>query len=212
MNQLGDNGAFARDTTPNSELIPFLASRENAYALYAKLIQFEASGTWNPRIETLVNNALGHVDQWFVTRSATFIRPFMAALTARSLIKYWNITNDPRVIPAIKIIADNLWSECWLPGNVAFSYTNVDTALFAPTASGYNSGGREATPDLNLLIAPLYGFLYHVTGDRLYVERGDQIFSGGVRGAWLTNAKQFNQSYFWSFDYVSWRSEAPMSR
>jgi hypothetical protein len=49
--------------------------------------------------------------------------------------------------------------------------------------------------------------MYQQTGDDTYRDRGDQVFAGGVRGAWLDGPKQFNQNYMWSFDYVKWRSQ-----
>ena len=66
---------------------------------------------------------------------------------------------------------------------------------------------KPGAPDLNLLIAPAFAWLYQRTGDTTYRDRGDQIFAGGVKGAYLDGAKQFNQSYMWSFDFVKWRSE-----
>jgi hypothetical protein len=42
-----------------------------------------------------------------------------------------------------------------------------------------------------------------------YRERGDAIFAGGVQRAWLDGAKQFNQNYMWSPDYIRWRGGAP---
>jgi hypothetical protein len=66
---------------------------------------------------------------------------------------------------------------------------------------------KPGAPDLNLLIAPAYAWLYSRTGDTTYRDRGDQIFAGGVKGAWLDGSKVFNQNYMWSFDYVKWRSE-----
>jgi len=32
-----------------------------------------------------------------------------------------------------------------------------------------------------------------------------EIFAGGVRNATLDQAKQFNQNYEFSFDYLAWR-------
>ena len=73
-----------------------------------------------------------------------------------------------------------------------------------------STDATAAAPDLNLLIAPAYAWLYRQTGDPAYRDRGDQIFAGGVKLAWL-GAKQFNQNYRWSFDYVRWRSGSPAS-
>ena len=192
-------------------LLNVSTSRENAYALYAKIMQYEAGGGLSPRAAILAENALGHISQWFVLKNSPYVRPFMVALTARALIKYWEINPDPRIISALKLAADSLWAY-WLPAQGSFKYTSVDTGAFPTTAPDYNTGGTEPAPDLNLLIAPLYGFLYHVTGDMSYLDRGDQIFLGGVNNAFMNGIKQFNQSYFWSFEYVSYRKDAPLAQ
>jgi hypothetical protein len=55
-----------------------------------------------------------------------------------------------------------------------------------------------------MLIAPAYAWFYNLTGDVSYLQKGDQIFNGGVAGAWLGGGKQFSQNYRWSFQYVEW--------
>jgi hypothetical protein len=50
-----------------------------------------------------------------------------------------------------------------------------------------------------------------LTGAERHLDRGDAIFAGGVRGAWLYAGKAFSQNYRWSFDYVKWRSQPPGS-
>jgi hypothetical protein len=67
------------------------------------------------------------------------------------------------------------------------------------------SGGTDPAPDLNLLIAPAYAWMYRQTADVTYRQQGDEIFTGGVRNATLTEDKQFNQNYEYSFDYLAWR-------
>ena len=66
--------------------------------------------------------------------------------------------------------------------------------------------------NLNLLIAPVYAWLYMRTADTIYRDRGDKVFAGGVKKAWLHGDKQFKQNYHWSFDYVKWRKEADQRR
>jgi hypothetical protein len=57
-----------------------------------------------------------------------------------------------------------------------------------------------------MLIAPMYAWLYRVTGDIKYIQEGDQIWRGGVERAWLSNGKQFNQNYRMSFLYLKYRN------
>jgi hypothetical protein len=68
-----------------------------------------------------------------------------------------------------------------------------------------NAAPPNPTADLNLLVAPMYAFLYSMTGETKYRDQGDLLFAGGVQRAWLDGSKQFNQNYWWSFDYVVWR-------
>ena len=42
-----------------------------------------------------------------------------------------------------------------------------------------------------------------------YRDPGTPSSPAGVDLAWIAGAKQFNQSYWWSFDYVKWRSGTP---
>jgi len=188
---LASNAAFARDTTAENTADPQY-SREVAYAIHA-LLQAERIGQpRRARLSRLVNDALTHVDSWFVTRSAPYVRPFMAGLTAHALIAYHSATPDPRILPALRILADGLFPALWLPQDGSFSYTDRQTP----------SGGLEAAPDLNQLIAPLYFFLGDKTGELRYYEAGGAIFAGGVAGAWLNNGKQFNQSYRWGLSLL----------
>ena len=97
--------------------------------------------------------------------------------------------------------ADWLWTNAWL---------RLDRGMFYDALNGGTDPGQGA-PDLNLLIAPMYAFLYRQTGEAKYREQGDALFAAGVDGSWLDGAKQFNQSYWWSFDYVKWRSAGAVS-
>jgi hypothetical protein len=136
-----------------------------------------------------------------VTKTAPFMQPFMVGLTSEALIMYYNLTGDSRVLPAISRAMDYLWNNLWISSAQAFLY--IDKAV---DSEGGASAVKPA-PDLNLLIAPAYAWLYHMTGDRKWIDRGDLIWVGGVMNAFLNNGKQFNQSYRWSFDYLVWRNK-----
>jgi hypothetical protein len=190
---LSQKGSFASaplDWTASTE-----SSREVAYNLEAKLLAEDVGQVDRARAQQLADQALGHYDQWFVQRNAPYLRPFMAALTAEALILWYEKTADPRVLPALKRGADSMWTTLWVADREAFRYTDRPMP----------HGGTEPAPDLNLLIAPLYGWLYKMTGDPVYCERGDAVFRGGVAGAGFNNPKHFNQNYRWSFDYLKWR-------
>jgi hypothetical protein len=174
-----------------------LASRETAYVINAYLAAQDAGDAPDPFLPTAVNYALGHIDQWFVSKTCADTMPFMVGLTMEALIGYYEHTGDTRIPPKIRLAADELWRSAWLPAGTAFYYESA--------------GDNGAAPDLNLLIAPAYAWLWQKTGLAKYLDRGDQIFSGGVLYATLSSGKQFTQNYRSSFDYVRWRSAVPRS-
>ena len=199
---LATKAAFAADTTPLSSTESVDQSREVAYAIMAYLNAELAGEPRRARLSDMVGQALNHMEQWFVTGSVPYVRPFMVALTSHALISYQEQVGDRDMLPVIQRAADWMWEHTWLPDSQSFMYTDRSV----------ESGGMEPAPDLNLLIAPLYAWVYHRTGNDLYRQRADQIFAGGVNGANLTNGKQFDQSYRWSFAYLKWRNEAPLAR
>ena len=191
-----DAAAYTRESTPLSETISADYSREVAYAILAYLDSESIGRARSPRLKQFVDQALGHLEQWFATpRARTTLKPFMVALTAQALIEYDSRVGDPRILPALKNAADQIWTRLWLEDKHCFRYAD---RLGEPD-------GMNPAPDLNLLIAPLYGWVYFKTKDPEYAIKGDKIFAGGVSQAFLGSGKQFNQNYRWSFDYVKWR-------
>jgi hypothetical protein len=124
----------------------------------------------------------------------------MVGLLGEALIQYAEKTQDPRIRPALVQTADGLWDNAWIESAGAFYYERENPHDPATKP-------RRGAVDLNLLIAPIYGWLYRETLLPRFRERGDRIFGAGVRGAWLDGGKQFSQNYRWSFDYVRWRRE-----
>jgi hypothetical protein len=192
---MSQNAAFAVDSTPLSSTAHVDYSREVAYTITSYLNAELAGLDRRERVYALKEQALDHLDQWFVSQSAPYIRPFMVALTAQALILYDEIIGDPNILPMLELAMDNVWEDMWLPNQDSFMYTD----------RYHSTGGQEPAPDLNLLIAPVYGWLYSKTGEIRHRERGDLAFAGGVKNAYLVNGKQFNQNYRWSFSYLRWR-------
>ena len=200
--QLAQNGAFMRDTTQAWETEDDLASREAAYAIMNYLNEETLGNPRRSRLGLVVSHAHGHLNQWFVSQTADYVRPFMLALTAHALISYDEQVGDASVLPALTHAADWIWTHTWLPNSKAFMYTDRNTS----------SGGQEAAPDLNMLIAPLFAWLYHQTGEQRFLDRFDAIFQGGVQHAWLVGGKQFNQNYRRMGDYMRLRTSAPLRK
>lgn len=197
---LAEQGAYARDSTPLDWTIDSTLSREVAYAIMAYLNAETLGRPRRARLLPLVEQAFGHLDQWFVAKNAPYVRPFMVSLTSHALISYFESTNDPRVIPALTVAMDWIWDHTWVAAAGAFQYTDRIV----------NPGDTDPAPDLNMLIAPVYAWLYHQTGLIRFQQRGDLVFSGGVQHAWLENGKQFNQNYRLSIEYVRLRESKPL--
>jgi RNA polymerase sigma factor (sigma-70 family) len=191
---LAEHGAYA--TGPEE----YIRGSERAEEVASQiLVQLAAAEVGHPREEwlrVLVGAALGHLDQWFVQRTATVLYPHVFGLTARALIAYDRQRHDARVLPALTQALDTLWAERWLPDSHAFVYAD---------RPGFGRTGPAG--DLSLLIAPAYAWAWERTGEQRFRERADAIFAGGVEQASIDGAKQFTQSYGWAFDYVA--SAAP---
>ncbi len=197
---LSQNASFASDGTPLEWSADASVSREVAYAIMAYLNAEAVGQPRRARLSDMIDQALGHIDQWFISKTAPYVRPFMVGITMQALIQAYDATHDSRIPNAVKTALDGLWPSMWLPDCQCFKYTNVDTS----------SGDMSPAPDLNLIVAPAYGWMYYMTGDTQYRDRGDQIFAGGVANAqtWLYLGKQFDQNYWWSPAYVAWRKAA----
>jgi hypothetical protein len=199
--ELANNSAFANEGGGAS----FRMSRETAYLIQAYLSAEELGAARHPKLPTAVNYALGHLDQWSGTETADFMQPFMVGLTCEALIRYQKKTGDQRVLPAVQRTLAWLWNKAWVAEAQAFRYIICKPGADAGGNDCVN--GSKPASDLNMLIAPAYGWVYAETGDAQFREWGDLIFSGGARGAYLAQGKQFSQNYRWSFDYVKYREE-----
>lgn len=215
LKRLRDRPPFSRPEGKEDTWARQKYSREVAYSIQSQIVAERAGYPRQAdRLTTLVELALGHIDIWVKKdyRDSDpdwhFCQPFMTGITASALIEYYERQvrlgdPDPRVIPAIERVANFIWSEMWVAdvkgtGYGAFKYVQ-------PATNGV--GSESPAPDLNLLIAPMFSWLYLQTGDAKWLQRGDDIFAGGVELADLRRVKTFNQSYRSSFDFVKWRAE-----
>jgi hypothetical protein len=220
--------AFAQDSTLTGGTFPpdygstYDGAREQAYAIKDHLDDEALGAPHRARLNELVNHAIKHHDQWFVSKIAQTnpvpgvgLMPFMVGLNMQSLIAYYEKYPDSRIPPLIRLATDELYRLAWRPTAGGFYFN-----------SAIGKSAEAAEPGLNLLIAPAYAWMYKMTGETLYRNRGDEIFAAGVhythcasspysdkalcpegltKGGYLWSGKQFNQQYVWSLDYVRWR-------
>ncbi len=193
-------------------VIDWMLSREISYGLETHLIAESLGNPRNPNFQNVVEVLFGHFDQWFLTQNAPYAQPFMVALAAEAMIDYFDATGDTRVPPLLKLAADQLWEVSWDPRSRSFWYYSNSGTPSSPVCSSESDTNpcKMASPDLNLLIVPLYGWVYRHTGLRKYRDQGDVIFKSGVSGAYLEGGKQFSQNYRWGGKYVEWR-KAPVA-
>lgn len=205
------------------------AMRENSYALEAMLDDEAANGAAYSFDTTTMEALLGQLDQIFIQKQYnTYMQPFMMGLMANALIQYYTEKSpDPRIPYYLKQALDGMWNEAWSDtehgfnyqcwpveetdnlGNTTFCYNAGDADYQGPAMPPPGPYAHDVLPNLNLLIAPAYAWMYLQTGDNKYRERADTLFADGVVYSDLSGAgKTFSQNYRWSFDYVKWRQQA----
>lgn len=128
---------------------------------------------------------------------------FMHGLLNDQLINiYTNYRADTAIVRYVKKSVDYLWNTQWVPRARAFKYMS---GRCQKNAQGEDVGGPTPTPDLNMLFVTGFGWIYYMTGDDTYRRAGDQVFEGGVRGAYWPGSKQFNQTFTSSYKYTAFR-------
>ncbi len=168
---MADTASYSRDWESPNLLTSYEVSREVAYALLTRLEAESIGKAHSARTDLLYTKALGHIDQW--TGGATgYIQPFMVGITCEALIAYHAATGDARALPAVQRALDLIWTLAWREADGGFYYEST-----APD---------RGAPDLNMLIAPAFGWVYRQTGDVVYTlslhvvyrDRGDKVFAG----------------------------------
>jgi hypothetical protein len=202
-------------------------SREVAYCLYLLLLAPLFGITLTPaqvaRRDVMFTRALGHLDAW-TNNTGSYCRPFMMAITAKSLIKYHELIADAaakaNIVAKLEAASDYAWNTCfkatagtWGP---AGSMTYTDRFVV-------DADDQRTMPDLNAVIAPMYAWLWAQTGKQKFRDRHDVLFFNGIpryngtthlSGAWCgtpTNPaiKQIHQQTFWAADGLKWAAVEP---
>ncbi len=190
-------------------------SREVAYCINAWHVARDLGAPEFAGRDPYLDTAYSHLDIWkaYLTNypNATYpgdqtakYQPFMFALTAEALIRVYERkdTSDEdkakilkKIYDVAKLTYDKLYSD---PKHGFMANTGNPTQFWG---------------NIDLLTVPLYGWLWHETGEQYFLNAGDKIWKNWTVYGWPEIAnwggKQFSQNYHWSFDYVRWRSVAP---
>ncbi len=196
---LAERSAFANSSGgADAEL-----SRETAYLIHTFLIAQQLGlHSFDSQLETATTHAREHLRQWIRFQDSEYVKPFMMGLTFEALISAYEAKSDSRTLTTLQEAADWLWNVGWNTVGESFPY------LICTSDSTYSECKEQPVPlapDLNLLIAPAYAWLYVMSGEQKYAEMADRIFMGGVTQADLSNGKRFSQNYRWSDNYLRWR-------
>ena len=174
--------------------------REVAYAINATIDAELAGEVRNPNLARLVDYLLGHYDRLFISRSYTIHQTFFDGLGAEALISYYELTKDPRIPPAIKVMLDWTWDYGWNKSTYKLVY-NPD-----PVGPKCSSLCQSYATELINLTAPAFAWYWSVTGDPVYQQRGDELFAHSLDTDISYSGKIFSVNYRWSPAYVRWRS------
>lgn len=192
VRMLANNPNFCADTAWNNQNVyDFDYLREASYCLEAKLDAYWVGLGLDQRISSVYMPAVTQgIKKALIDQTTSYVKPFMLALGATSLIRYYHeVSAEPIILTTITSGFNNLWS-LWNEQAQAMYYRSPNDAATAADDPGYTP-----SPDLNLLIAPVYQWIFERTGDSVAAARAEKLFNGGVERGYLGNGKQFNQAY-----------------
>ena len=137
-------------------------------------------------------------------------KPFMDALVNDALILYYQfVSPDSRILSAVKRNLDYNWANTWLghkENSQSFAY--YEWSYTSPVDPNW-AGGRYAAGDLNNMMVNAFGWVYSMTGDAAYRDRGHTVFQGGIALGYVQGTKQFNQQYHGSWRFIGYRVSKP---
>lgn len=190
-------------------------SREVAYCINAWHVARDLGASEFAGRDPYLDTAYSHLDIWkayladypnstYPGEQTAKYQPFMFALTAEALIRVYERPDTSEEDRA------KIFEKVYAVAKLTYD------KLYSDTEHGFMSNtGHPALywGAIDLLTVPLYGWLWHVTGEQYFLDAGDKIWKNWVDYGWKDidsrSGKEFSQNYHWSFDYVRWRSAAP---
>ncbi len=145
---------------------------------------------------------LNRVDPEECERGARGGSPFMTALLVDALMDYHTLTGDERVRDVVARAAGWLEQRALTSDRKAFRY------LWGCDTDPYDD---SAVADLNLMIVPVFGAAFALTGDARWIRLGDELADAGVREMRVSDPKHWNQAMRAFGKYLGYRArlEAP---
>jgi hypothetical protein len=166
------------------------------------------------RLDSCFLDLLTIISDW-TTGVASYYRPFMGGLAAHALTMFYEreatAGEKATIQAALEALATFTWTSCWDEAGQSMRYTDRDLG---------GASDLTPSPDLSMLIAPMYSWLWSITGNSDWKTNGRLLFEGAIPvyneygnsigGAYLgsrssTNpsGKQFDQQLVWAkyFDY-----------
>ena len=215
-------------------------ARECAMALhlfiYAELAGITLTPTNITRRQQLFEWSLGHLEQYSTGTVCRYMKCFMAAIVVKSMIAYYDhVDQDSRILPLVEAVAQRMKDNCWhsTAGSWGVGGGFIYAEIFIPhptNSGGYYSPSEDpyTQVDLNMLIAPVYAWLWYQTGVESWRTFGQEIFTASIPvydiwGFWVSGAnlntrsatnpacKQYQQQLFWSDKFIEWMESAPVT-
>jgi hypothetical protein len=178
--------------------------RETAYIVDAYIDAELVGEPRNPRLTRHVDYLIGHYDQIFVSRTYELHQVFFDGTAAEALIRYYDLTRDSRVPPTVKLLLDWVWDYGW--------HKSRRKLVINPEPLGPKCtwGCQEYTTDLISFVSPAFAWYWSVTGNPVYQQRGDELFSHSLDEDISYSGKSFSHNFRWSFSGVAWRQSEKM--
>jgi hypothetical protein len=131
--------------------------------------------------------------------------PLFFAHMGRTLIEYYesdfDSTLDAEILQKLPYLVDAWWDRFYL-ANDPNSRFGLNYAFQQVQAN------NVVAPDLQLLWAPLFAWVYSMTGSQTAKDRSLTLFESGINWAyWASTGKQYMQQGWWSEQGFTWLSE-----
>lgn len=156
--------------------------REQSLYVEGMVAQEKRTGTRNVNFDRILGYLLGFFDIQFGQLNPMVHQPYWNGIEMQALISAYEITGDPRIPYEVKRGLDWLWTNSYNSLYKGFPYSCYSYGPFCPNLANCT----DASPTVNLFLAPAYTWMWRYTGDSTYQTRADALFSGAPKEAYWT--------------------------